>query len=277
MAETIAPYLHGGDSTRLRMLDTVIALLPAAAGAVWFFGLRAAAVLLLSAGCCLAAEWAGSRLWKRGSVRDGSSLVTGLLLGLLLPPGCPLWAVPLGALAAIGSKLLAGGLGKNLFNPAAFGRAVLLLLPALRPDALRHAQGNFLMGYLHGGLGEISSLLLLCGAVYLALRRLLPPAVTLPYFGAAFFTGLAIPRCDPAAILAWGGTFLGAAYLAADPVTSPMGRRLQIAYGAGCGAGCTLAAYYGWSIGGVCCGILLMNALGRLVEWAARRRAAKHA
>lgn len=269
MAERTAPFVHNGDCTRFRMLDAAIALLPAVAGAIWFFRLNAILLLSETLACCLLLEWAAGKLRHRSSLLDGSALVTGLLLALLLPPDCPLWAVPLGATAAIVSKALAGGLGKNFLNPAALGRAVLLLLPSLRPAALRTAEGNFLMGYLDGSLGEAASLLLLAGAVYLAIRRLLPLWITPAYLIAAFFTGLALPHCDAAAVLAWGGTLLGAAFLSADPVTTPMGRWLQLLFGIACGVGCTLLAYYGWGIGGICCGILVVNFLCRAAEWAA--------
>ena len=272
---TAAPFLHGGDSTRLRMTDAAIALLPAAAGGVWFFGWRAALLLALALAGAGAAEWLCGRLLRRGALADGSWLVTGLLLGLMLPGGAPWWAAPAGGAAAICCKNLTGGLGRNPLNPAAFGRALLLLVPALRPAALRTAEGSFLMAYTGGSLAEASSLLLLCGAAYLALRRLLPWHVAGASLLAAFCTGLCIPRCDPLAVLVWGGSLLGAAYLAADPVTSPMGRGLQAAYGAACGILGTLASYYLWGVGGVCCGILAANLLFRLAELAIRVRAAR--
>lgn len=267
-----APYLHGGDATRLRMADTVIALLPVMAGAVWFFRWRAVALLVLAAAGCLLVEQVSGMFWKRGSLRDCSALVSGLLLGLTLPPGCPWWAALAGGMLSAAFKAVSGGLGRNLLNPAAFARAVLLALPALRPAALRTAQGTFLMAYTGGSLGEVSSLLLLAGAAYLAMRRLLPWAITVPYLIAAFAAGLCIPRCDPLAILCWGGTLLGAAFFSADPVTTPMDVRLRAASGVFSGAACTLAAFYGWGIGGVCCGILLSNGLFRTAEWLLFRR-----
>ena len=270
-----APYLHSGDSTRLRMTDAAIALLPAAAGGIWFFQGPAALLLLLSLAGAALAEFACGRLLHRSSLQDGSWMVTGLLLALMLPASAPWWAAPLGSGAAIAFKNLSGGLGHNSLNPAAFGRGLLLLHPALRPAAMRTAEGSFLMAYTGGSLGEASTLLLLCGVAYLALRRLLPWRITGPALLTAFFTGLCIPRCDPAAVLAWGGTLLGAAFLAADPVTSPMGGNMQLAYGAGYGILGTLAAYYGWGIGGICCGILASNLLFRLAELAARVVAAR--
>lgn len=266
LVEVRAPFLHGADATRMRMLDAAIALLPAIAGAVWFFGLRALLLILTSVLCTVGAELIAARTLRRGDASDGSALVTGLMFALLLPPTCPFWAAALGALAASASKLLTGGLGKNIVNPAAFGRMILMLMPSLRPLALRHAEGNFLMGYLGGALGEVSTLLLLAGAVYLAVRALLPWRIAPLMLGAAFFTALALPRCDALAVLAWGGSVLGACYLASDSVTSPMGLLPQLLYALGGGILCTLFAYYGWGIGGVCCGILLMNLLGRTGE-----------
>lgn len=262
-----APWLHSGDCTRTRMLDAVIALLPAAAGAVWYSGWPAALVLGLASLSALAFEMLFARLQRRAPPGDGSALVSGLLLGLMLPSGCPWWAVLAGSLAAMSSKAFSGGLGRNFWNPAALGRAVLLAVPALRDPPLRQAAGHFLMGYTGGSLAEVSSLLLLAGAVYLLLRRLLQPQIAASALVAAFLTALCIPRCDPLAVTAWGGTILMACFLTADPVTSPMSLGLQALYGAACGAVCTLLAYYVWSIPGLCLGILCMNLLFRLAEW----------
>ena len=269
MAEKLcAPFLHGADEVRLRMADAAAALLPAAAGAVWFWRWRALALLAGCCGGCAALEWLCARARPgRGDVRDGSALVTGLLLALLLPASCPWWAAAAAVFAAIvPGKRLFGGLGRNPLNPAAFGRAALLLVPALRPAALRTASGTFLLGYTGGSLGELSSALLLLGAVYLAARRLLPPETAVPALLAAFFTGLVLPGCDAAAVAAWGGTLLAAAFLASDPVTSPMRPGPRLLYGACAGAGCTLLAYYGWGIGGTACGILAADVLGRLAD-----------
>lgn len=262
----MAPFVHSEDATHLRMADMAIALLPAVAGALWFFRWEAALVLAAALAGSLGAEALAGRLLRRGDLRDGSALVSGLLTGLLLPAACPWWAALAGGALASGAKALLGGLGRNPVNPAALARALLLALPALRPAALRTAEGSFLMGYRDGCLGEASSLLLLAGGAYLILRRLLAYRITLPALAAAFLTALCLPRCDALAVAVWGGTLLGAVYLAGDPVTSPMGPVGQMVYGLGCGALCTLGAYFGWGIGGVCCGILAMNLAARLAE-----------
>jgi len=123
-----APLLRQGMTTPKAMRDVLYALLPATIASMWFFGLSAALVL----GSCIAgavlAEWVFANHAERGaSLRDASGILTGLLLGLTLPPGLPLWMAFLGGLVAISlGKIIWGGLGHNLFNPALLGRAFLL-------------------------------------------------------------------------------------------------------------------------------------------------------
>ena len=133
-----------------------VALLPAAGGAVAFQGWGAGRVLLCTVLVCSLLDWSFARL--QGAAWDGSAVVTGLLLGLLLPGGCPWWAAALGSAAAMGSKALSGGLGRNIWNPAAFGRVVLLTFPGLRPAPLRAVSGRFLVGYT-GGVSYIPLML----------------------------------------------------------------------------------------------------------------------
>ncbi len=261
-----APFLHTVDSTRLRMLDMAIALLPAAAGAIWYGGRHALALLALSVGTGVGLEWTLARLRRRPRPRDGSALVTGLLLALLLPFGAPWWAAVLGALAAIGSKALCGGLGRNWCDPAALGRAVLLAFPSLRPAPLRTVSGRFLMGYTGGSMAEVSSLLLLAGAGYLLLRRLLPLRIAAPALTASFLTALCIPGCDPLAVVAWGGTLFFVCFLDVDPVTSPMGLVPQAIYGAVCGVACTLAAYYAFGVAAAALALVLVDLPARLAD-----------
>lgn len=118
-----SPHLKGTDSTERIMWTVVITLLPVVVGAVWFFGLGA---LLVVAATTIGAVLTERVLGPGGSLRDGSAAITGLLLGLTLPPGFPLWMALLGGFIAIGvGKLVFGGLGQNVFNPALIGRAFL--------------------------------------------------------------------------------------------------------------------------------------------------------
>ena len=115
-------------TTPAAMRDVWLALLPATLAALWFFGLSALLVLLASIAGAVMTEWAFTPNEKRSeTLGDNSAALTGLLLGLTLPPGLPLWMAFLGGVVSIGlGKVIWGGLGTNLFNPALLGRAFLL-------------------------------------------------------------------------------------------------------------------------------------------------------
>jgi len=123
-----APLLRQGMTTPKAMRDVIYALLPATGASLWFFGLSAALILGASIAGAVLAEWLFAPRETRGtSLLDASGLVTGLLLGLTLPPGLPMWMAFLGGFVAISlGKAIWGGLGHNLFNPALLGRAFLL-------------------------------------------------------------------------------------------------------------------------------------------------------
>ena len=125
-----SPHLHSDNSTRKIMYGVVIALLPAMFIAVWYFGLGALKVVLLSVGFSLFFEWFIQKYLIGGSltITDGSAMVTGILLAFNVPSNLPWWMVIIGALVAIGiGKMSFGGLGKNIFNPALVSRVFLLV------------------------------------------------------------------------------------------------------------------------------------------------------
>jgi len=129
-----APHLHGGSAVPQWMLHTVIALLPVTLLAVVLFGLAALATIVVAVLACLLAERACA---PRSRLDDGSAMLTGLLLGLSLPPALPLWMVAVGAFIAIGvGKHLFGGLGGPVFHPALVGR---VFLQAAFPTAMAQA------------------------------------------------------------------------------------------------------------------------------------------
>ncbi len=201
-----APLLRRGVTTPGLMIDVVIAVAPVTIAALYFFGLSALLLLLAATAGCLLAE----RLWG-GSLADGSTALTGVLLGLTLPPTLPLWMAFVGGLVAIGlGKAVWGGLGNNLFNPALVGRAFLqaafpiamttwskpgpffelrpgnLALPLMQAadvttSATPLAQMKFqhaatpvwslISGNTSGSIGETSAALIVLGAVWLIARR----------------------------------------------------------------------------------------------------------
>jgi electron transport complex protein RnfD len=121
---TAAPHVRSAESTTRIMWSVVLSLLPVTGASIWFFGPSALLVILASvAGCLLTERLFGG---QPGSISDGSAMITGLLLGLCLPAGFPLWMAFLGGVFGIGfGKIIFGGLGQNIFNPALLGRAFL--------------------------------------------------------------------------------------------------------------------------------------------------------
>ncbi len=118
-----APFVHAPTTSAGIMRQVFVAAIPLVLAATWFFGPSAPLVL----GACVAgAMLTEAAFFGRKALGDWSAALTGLLLGLTLPPGVPLWMAALGGAVAIGlGKLVFGGLGQNLFNPALVGRAFL--------------------------------------------------------------------------------------------------------------------------------------------------------
>ncbi|MDJ0749000.1 MAG: RnfABCDGE type electron transport complex subunit D [Woeseiaceae bacterium] len=162
-----APLLRQDMTTARVMRDVIIALLPATGAAVWFFGITALLVIGASVVGAVAAEWLFAPRESRGaSLLDGSGLLTGLLLGLTLPPGLPMWMAFLGGFVGIClGKVIWGGLGHNLFNPALLGRAFLQAtfpiamttwsLPA--PGEFGVLSGNLALPFMQAGVDGVTA------------------------------------------------------------------------------------------------------------------------
>ena len=125
---TTSPHIRSADNVKHVMLDVLIALAPATIAGVYLFGFRSAVVLVVAVLTAVITEAAAEKFFKwQLTIGDYSAVVTGLLLGLNLPPGVPLWVAAIGsAFAILIVKLAFGGLGKNIFNPALAGRVMLL-------------------------------------------------------------------------------------------------------------------------------------------------------
>jgi electron transport complex protein RnfD len=164
-----APLLKQQLTTRRAMLDVLLALLPATLAALWFFGLSALLVLGACIGGSIITEWLFTPADdRREHLLDGSGFLTGLLLGLTLPPSLPLWMAFVGGAVSIGlGKLIWGGLGQNLFNPALVGRAFLLATfptamttwtPAGGPGSFFQVHAsNLAMPFMHVDYDGVSS------------------------------------------------------------------------------------------------------------------------
>lgn len=305
LSTTASPHIRGKDCTGRIMLDVVIALLPAVAAGTYFFGFRALLVTLTSVLSALAGEWLVNRLLRRpGTLKDGSALVTGLLLALTLPASVPYWLAAVGsAFAVMAVKGLCGGLGQNLFNPALAARAFLLMLwpawlvryaaPGTRlpvfastvdiatsATPLHHMQmpslpeisiPELLLGSVGGTIGEVSALALLLGAGYLLLRKVISIRIPAAYLGTIALLTLVFHKTEQPLVwmiysLLSGGVLLGAFFMATDYATSPVTPRGQVLYGIGCGALTVFFRYEGLFPEGFTYAILLMNACVWLLD-----------
>lgn len=130
LAVSPSPHVHSGESTKRLMFNVVLALVPAFAVTLFYFGVGALIVTAVAIVSCLLFEFLIQKylLKVKPSVTDGSAILTGLLLAFNLPSNLPWWIVVIGALVAIGiGKMSFGGLGNNPFNPALVGRVFLLI------------------------------------------------------------------------------------------------------------------------------------------------------
>ena len=293
-----SPHSHGKTTTRTIMRDVLIALLPALAGSVYFFGLRALMVTLVSVAACVFFEWAWCRIMKRDcKVYDLSACVTGVLLAFVCPVTVPYWALIIGDLFAIVLvKMLFGGIGKNVVNPALAARAFLMSWPvamttwarvgwenqapvfsavdavtAATPLAALHRGQlpeasvlDMFLGNVGGCIGETSALLLLIGLAYLLIRRVISLRIPLAFIGTVAALTFIFPQGNDrltwmTAQLCGGGLMLGAIFMATDYVTSPVTKLGQVVYGVGCGALTVLIRYFGGYNEGVSYAILIMN------------------
>ena len=293
-----SPHAHSPVTTQTIMRDVLIALAPALLGSIYFFGFRALTVTLVSVCACVFFEWAYCKLThKHCKIYDLSACVTGVLLAYVCPVTIPYWTIILGDLFAIVLvKMLFGGLGHNIVNPALAGRAFLFSWPVLMStwvkvgfenaaglissaDAVTAAtplanmhQGlmpdasiaDLFFGNVGGCLGETSALLLLIGFVYLLYRNVITARIPLAYMGTVAVLAFLFPLGNDriawtAAQLFGGGLMLGAIFMATDYVTSPVTKLGQIVYGIGCGVLTILIRYFGGYNEGVSYAILVMN------------------
>jgi electron transport complex protein RnfD len=224
-----SPHVRAEETTNRVMRAVIYALLPACAVSVYFFGLPALFLLLITTLGCVAVEAVCQRLMGVPlAIADGSAALTGILLALNLPPHSPWWLALVGAAVAIGlGKQVYGGLGGNPFNPALVARVVLLIsfpvqmttwhapaplgstidavttatplgemktavmMTGKLPPGLEQHLGQYFLGQMAGSLGEISALALLLGAVFLLWKRILTWHIPTAYLGTVvLFSGI---------------------------------------------------------------------------------------
>lgn len=289
-----APHLKSWYSTSKIMYLVVVALLFPTAAAVYFFGYYALTVCVVAIVSAVATEWAVRKIRGRPFVNDGSAVVTGLLLALVLPPTLPLWMVAVGSMLSIAIvKEAFGGLGYNIFNPALGGRAFLMAawleetttwvapmgftwdtvttatplnLSFVPPPDTGKLYWDLFLGNIGGSLGETSVLAILIGGGILLAVGIISWHIPVTYIGTVALLTLIWPGQDPIFHVMAGGVMLGAFFMATDYVTSPVTTKGKIIFGIGCGLVTVIVRILGGMPEGVCFSILLMNALTPIID-----------
>lgn len=276
-----SPHIKRPDTTRGIMSDVVIALAPAATYGCILFGLRALAVLITSVSVAVLCEFLWNKALKKpNTIKDMSAVVTGLLLGMNLPPTLPLWQAAIGSAAAIiVVKQMFGGLGHNFANPAIAARIILLVsFPASMTrftepvsDAVTSATPlagtagtlsfkTLFFGMHAGSIGETSAFLLIVGGLYLVIRRVITPIIPVCFIGTVTLLSLISGESVMLSVLG-GGLILGAVFMATDYTTSPTTSLGKAVFAVGCGIITFVIRKFGSLPEGVSYSILLMNIL----------------
>lgn len=303
-----SPHARAAHSTRSIMLDVIIALIPALFAGIFFYGLHALLITMVSVGCCVGFEWIWEKGFKRPiTIQDLSAVVTGLLLAYNVPANAPVFIVVVGAFVAIIlAKQVFGGIGQNFINPALAARAFLLAgySTSMRSfevpvpgklfsgvDAVTGATplelmknglvdelpslSDALVGNIGGCIGEASALALLIGGAYLLIRKVITWHIPVCYIGTVFvlttlFNGFDIYQSFYSLFL--GGLMLGAFFMATDYTTTPMTVKGQMIFAIGAGLITTLVRLFGGYPEGVSYSILIMNLVVPLIDKYVKQR-----
>lgn len=300
------PHTRSKLKSSYLMYSVVIALMPAAIYGVWLNGPYAGLILVLTIASAVVTELLFEKIAKRPvTISDGSAIVTGLLLGMNMPPQIPFWMPMLGSVFAILIvKQFFGGLGHNIMNPALAGRVFLIIsfagymtnfavnsqtaakivdtvsgatpLAAVKAGESVDLLSMFL-GNTRGTIGETSALCLLIGAAFLVIMKVIDLRVPLTYLAVfsvfvLIFGGRGFDLHYLATELCGGGLMLGAWFMATDYVTRPITKKGRYVYGIFLGVLTGVFRVFGASAEGVSYAIILCNILVPLIEKATMPR-----
>ena len=291
------PHVRSKESIQSIMRDVIIALVPATAAGIYYFGMNALVLVIAAIVSAVAFEAICQKVMKKPvTVSDLSAVVTGLLLAMNLPAAAPIWVAIVGsAFAIIFGKQLFGGLGQNFINPALAGRAFLLAsyptemttwsvpnglevadaatyatpLAQLKAGQLDANLVDLMLGKCGGTIGETCAIALIIGGVYLLYKHVISWKIPVIYiatvailFGVIGRQGVRLPLQE---IMA-GGVMLGGIFMATDYASSPVTPKGQIIFAVGAGLITYLIRTFGGYPEGVSYSILIMNCAVPLIE-----------
>ena len=298
-----SPHIRRELDTQRVMFYVILALIPPLIIGIYLFGIRALILTVVSLLSCVGSEYAIRRIMKREqTIHDLSAVVTGLITALILPPTMPIWMVILGCVFAIVVvKEFFGGLGKNIFNPAASARVFLMAAwPAftnryIEPSKLfskdwfsvvdgitsatPHLRklseititkgwdriGALFWGNISGSMGETSALAILIGAAFLLAVRVIRWDIPFIYLGTSLVLAL-IANYNPIYYIFVGGLMFGAFFMATDYVTTPNTSKGRVIFAVGLGILTFIIRRYGSLPEGVVYSILIMNGFTPLID-----------
>ncbi len=307
----VAPSPHLSDrsvTTRRVMIDVLIGLAPLFGWGLYMFGWRAALQVGLCVAFCVVFEALFTTMCgKKVTVSDCSAVITGVILGLSLPASAPWYVAFIGSLVGIGiGKVVFGGIGFNIFNPAMVGRAFVMLSFAkamgagayvmektqVAHDALTQAtpltvakealtnpkladelaNWNLLaIGNINGSIGEVSALCILTGGIYLIYRkaaawRIPVGAIVGLVLVALLAHALKLSSFSVLQHLMSGAFLFGAFFIATDPVSTPLSKKGRFTFGVGYGILVMILRLFSAYPEGVMFAVLIMNALVPIVN-----------
>ena len=278
------------------MHDVIIALVPATAAGIYYFGLRALILIVAAIISAVFFEWLYEKITKKPvTINDLSAVVTGLLLAMNLPASAPVWVAIVGsAFAIIFAKQLFGGLGQNFINPALAGRAFLLAsyptemttwvvpnglaadaatyatpLAQLKNGTLDASLGQLVLGQVGGTIGETCAIALIIGGIYLLYKHVISWKIPVIYIATVFILFAVIGRHGmrmPLQEIFAGGVMLGGIFMATDYASSPVTPKGQVIFAVGAGLLTYLIRTFGGYPEGVSYSILIMNCCVPLIE-----------
>ena len=283
------PHVRSKESIQSIMRDVIIALVPATAAGIYYFGLRALILIVAAIISAVFFEWLYEKITKKPvTINDLSAVVTGLLLAMNLPASAPVWVAIVGsAFAIIFAKQLFGGLGQNFINPALAGRAFLLAsyptemttwvvpnglaadaatyatpLAQLKNGALDASLKQLVMGQVGGTIGETCAIALIIGGIYLLYKHVISWKIPVIYIATVFILFAVIGRHGmrmPLQEIFAGGVMLGGIFMATDYASSPVTPKGQVIFAVGAGLLTYLIRTFGGYPEGVSYSILIMN------------------
>ena len=288
------------------MYLVILALMPAFAVSIYYFGFNAIRVTLISVATCVLTEFIIQKFMMKGecTIGDGSAILTGILLAFNVPSNIPWWMVVVGGIVAIGiAKMSFGGLGKNPFNPALVGRVFMLIsfpvamttwpvpdqnfwsvdvitgpttLGLLKEGGVNAVSNinywDMLIGNTGGSFGEMCALALIIGGLFLIITKIIDwqtPVIIIATV--ALVSGICwlidpSTYVNPLYHILSGGLMLGAFFMATDMVTSPMTIGGKCIFALGIGLITIIIRLWGQYPEGMSFAILIMNAVVPLIN-----------